>query len=402
MQKAILLFAFLILLGSCTKKETFQVRQDNSNEIEELAAFSNYLELPPNPFNYSIKMPVYLKAVGMEDKTISDVKATLGRVLFYDKNLSKDRQIACSSCHKQEKAFSDDVAFSKGTEGRFTLRNSLALGNSASFASHYSKINGSSPFLFWDDRAETVAQQSAQTLANPREMGLSMEEVIARIKEQPYYPYIWKQIYGNFDVTGNQVLECLQEFVGSIGGTNSLFDHALEITGGQLSATDTIVHTVYYGNGDTTILTGLPGFSQDQFRGLKIFVDNCSKCHSPIRPFQEVFEACNGLDLNYLDLGVGAISLEQKDNGVFKSPPLRNIALTAPYMHDGRFKTLEEVINFYSENVQNHANLSPVMVKNGSVNKHFTPTQKAQLLAFLGTLTDYSLIQETRFSNPFK
>jgi cytochrome c peroxidase len=145
-----------------------------------------------------------------------------------------------------------------------------------------------------------------------------------------------------------------------------------------------------------------PGFSSRENNGRDLFVANCSKCHSPIRAFQDVFEACNGLDLEYVDQGRGKLTGNASDNGVFKAPSLRNIAVTAPYMHDGRFKTLEEVIEFYSTGVKNHPNLHPQMLHNGDPNLHLSTQQKQDLIAFLKTLTDNKLATDYRFSNPFK
>jgi len=405
MKKTIYLLALLPWLLSCSKNADFVVRE-NPDDINELLEAEAALKRWPLDIDYSSNLPDYLKAVGMQNQPVNNLKAGLGRVLFYDKNLSRDRKISCASCHKQEKAFSDNVAFSKGIEGRLTARNSMPLANVSNFAAHYNTINGLTPLLFWDERAVSVAAQSRATFANPAEMGMEMHEVAARVQEQSFYSYFWKQAYGDFNVTDEQVLECLSAFVGALGGSDSKLDRALIKVGGNInfSDLDTIVAAVYYGSGhDTTFnLLGLPGFSASENRGRNIFVSNCSKCHSPIRPFQEVFAACNGLEENYTDQGLGQLTGNPADNGVFKSPSLRNIALTAPYMHDGRFKTLREVINFYSDEVKNHPNLPPQMLHKGDRNLHLTQQEKDDLLAFLHTLTDEGIASDPRFANPFK
>jgi cytochrome c peroxidase len=400
MKKVLFFVSILSLFAACKKNETLVI-DSNSPELNDLVTLSKYLKEPENLNNYQVTLPFYLKAVGMTDPQISNEKAALGRVLFYDKNLSKDGKIACANCHKPNLAFSDDQTFSTGIEGRKTARNSPPLANVANFYSHYSSIAGKQPLLFWDERASSVEEQAKQTFANDHEMGLTMPEVVAKVKDQEYYNILWKQVYGNTDVQEDQVLECIANFVGSFSACNSKFDKAMEVSSGQIGDLEITVHQLYYGTNDTIITVPLQGFTLSEFNGLKIFVENCSKCHSPIRPFQEEFTACNGLDMQYSDLGIGALSGNNTKNGVFKSPPLRNIALTAPYMHDGRFKTLEEVVNFYSDQVKNSPNLHPVMMQNGSPKRNFTAQQKADLVAFMNTLTDQSSLNNMKYSNPF-
>lgn len=396
------LLALALLIVSCQKNE-FLVREDTNEIADELVA-EQYLNLPPEPFHYGRILPKYLQTIGLQPAAVNDAKATVGQVLFYDKALSKDRQVSCASCHKQTKAFADDVAFSAGINGLRGSRNSMPIANVASFSAHHSPISGSQALLLWDNRAANVAEQAKMAFLNDREMGLTMQEVVQRVKEQPYYKFIWNRAYPGEDVSENHILECLSEFVGAIGSQNSRFDEALEKANGDINFTSSqIIVTQIYGGTDTTILrTGLPGFSSQENRGRKIFFDNCSKCHSPIRPLQEVLEACNGLDLNYADPGKGKLTGNPADNGVFKAPSLRNIALTAPYMHDGRFKTLAEVVEFYSTGVKNHPNLHPLMLHNGSANLQLTAAAKQDLLSFLHTLTDHSVAGDKRFANPFK
>lgn len=402
MKKTIYLLVLVAIAASCGKND-FTVKHEENVLPEYIAEFEAYLDLPPVFADYSRRLPAYLNAVGMAVKPTNAAKATLGRVLFYDKNLSLDRSTSCASCHKQAKAFSDDVAFSRGIYGLAGTRNAMPIANVASFSVHYSEIAGLRPLLLWDSRAASVAEQSKLAFLNDHEMGMTMEGVAARISEQSYYPYLWQKVYGNFDVREEQVFECLSEFVGAIGAHDSKIDKALEEVNGNINfaGVDTIINLAYYG--DTTFLPfGLPGYNLNENHGRDIFVVNCSKCHSPIRSFQEVFEACNGLDVNYTDQGRGKITGNVADNGVFKSPSLRNIALSAPYMHDGRFKTLQEVVDFYSEKVKPHPNLHPKMLHNGERNLHLTAQQKQDLLAFLHTLTDKDIATDERFSNPFK
>lgn len=404
MKKLFYLLSFVLLLSACSKNADFLVKEAPNTAAELIAAETAFKGAPLNN-NYNRKLPEYLNVLGMMVAQADNQKAGLGRVLFYDKNLSKDRSVSCASCHKQSKAFSDDVAFSLGIEGKRTARNSLPLANVASFSAHYSIIDGKMPLLLWDERSPDVSSQSRQTFANPLEMGMEMADVVNRVKEKDYYPYLWRKLYGNFEPTEEQVLECLQEFVGAMGSHDTKLDIAMEKTQGDLSQTGAdqaiLISQAYYGPSDTTILI-LPVLGEAGERGRVIFVNNCTKCHSPIRPFQEVFAACIGLDMEYTDKGLAELTGNSADVGVFKSPSLRNIALTGPYMHDGRFNTLKEVVDFYSDQVKPHPNLHPRMMHDGDQNLHLTATQKQDLIAFLHTLTDTELAFDPRFSNPFK
>jgi len=412
MKKLFYLLSFVLLLSACSKNADFLVKEA-PNTAAELIAAETALKGAPLDNNYNRKLPEYLNVLGMMVAQADNQKAGLGRVLFYDKNLSKDRSVSCASCHKQSKAFSDDVAFSLGIEGKRTARNSLPLANVASFSAHYSIIDGKMPLLLWDERSPDVSSQSRQTFANPLEMGMEMADVVNRVKEKDYYPYLWRKLYGNFEPTEEQVLECLQEFVGAMGSHDTPLDRSLEQAMDLFAVPssehhDTVITHIYYSGNDTTITTintvivGLPGLSSSENRGRDIFVNNCTKCHSPIRPFQEVFAACNGLDMEYTDKGLAELTGNSADVGVFKSPSLRNIALTGPYMHNGRFNTLKEVVDFYSDQVKPHPNLHPRMMHDGDQNLHLTATQKQDLIAFLHTLTDTELAFDPRFSNPFK
>ena len=405
MKRSFYLLVLLLALSllAC-KKEDFVVKESGNVLPEYVAAYEAWLDLPPLFLPYQTQLPNYLKVAGLTPRPASDAKATLGRVLFYDKNLSADRSISCASCHKQAKAFSDNVAFSTGIAGLKGSRNAMPIANVASFSAHYSLLAAEHPLLLWDNRASTVAEQSKLAFLNDHEMGMTMEQVAGRIREQSYYPYLWNQIYGDFEVTEEKVLECLNEFVGAIGSHQSRFDEALERVSGDInfSSSDTVILTIYTGTDTTFVSGGLPGFNQSENRGRDIFVANCSKCHSPIRPFQEVFEACNGLDLVYPDQGIGQITGNPAQNGVFKAPSLRNIAFTAPYMHDGRFNTLEEVVDFYSTGVKDHPNLHPLMRHDGKIHLDLTHQEKQDLVAFLHTLSDPLTLTDKRFSNPFK
>lgn len=402
--KYLYVFLLLCLFAVSCNKQDMRVIHEGSDDLTHLLNMENHLKLKFE--SYSTAIPAYLKAVGMQDPSLDDDKVALGRVLFYDKALSRDQSVSCATCHQQQRAFADGKAFGVGVGGQRADRNSMALANTTNFSAHYRAIRSDiAPTLLWDERINNLPDLARTALTNPREMDMTMPEVVQRVENKVYYTYLWKRAFGRTEVKEQDILECISEFVSAIGSTNSRFDKALIQTSGEMSAmvTDTIVSNIYYSPDSIISIIGLPFFNQSEFRGLGLFVTNCSPCHSPIRPFQQVFLACNGLEMEYADKGVGSITGNPAHNGVFKSPPLRNIAYTGPYMHDGRFKTLEEVIEFYSTGVVEHPNLHPRMRgENGSARKNFTAQQKKDIVAFLHTLSDDAITQDERFSNPFK
>lgn len=359
------------------------------------------------PLDYNTPLLGFLKTAGMADVHLDNAKAELGRVLFYDNNLSKDGKISCASCHKQELAFSDDKAFSEGVFGRITARNSSALGNTAHFGSNLRPYFNMPIGLFWDERANDVSRQAEETFHNALEMDMSMDEVVQQVQRLPYYPYLLRQAYGDSQPTPERLLESIEMFVNSIASRGSKFDKSMEqsvdFTTNTVVVNITSVSTVYYNPIETTdTIVLIKDFTIDEALGMDLFIKNCSFCHSPVRTLQNISLACNGLELDYTDEGLGAITGRPEDKGVFKSPPLRNIALTAPYMHDGRFKTLEEVIEFYNTGVKNHPNLHQLIRRPNLQTPMFNATQKNQLLAFLHTLTDPNLKDDPRYASPFK
>jgi len=314
----------------------------------------------------------------------------LGRVLFYDKNLSEDREISCASCHKQELAFSDDVAFSRGIADRETARNSLSLGSVFSFSEYYGAESfGRIPF-FWDNRAISVAEQATATFANDLEMGMEMHEVVSRVNEQPYYEPLFAAAFGRTsDVTEENVLEAISEFVNSMGSFDSRFDQGLSMkTNGS------------NGSSNLTSLAqqDFPNFTDQENVGKAIYQQDCAGCHSPIVSAPSRTRSNNGLTVSYVDSGIGQMTGASQDMGMFKVPTLRNIALSAPYMHDGSLATLEEVIEHYSSGIAAHPNLDLGLEPGGF---GYDQAEKDALLAFLKTTSDEGYTTAVKYSDPF-
>jgi len=349
------------------------------------SAIDNAVLLPASPFNYAnpvLPQGFLINPILAQDNTpannrITDPAATLGRVLFYDKRLSRNLTISCSSCHQQEHGFSDPARFSVGFEGGHTGRNSMGLTN----ARYYLRRS-----FFWDERAATLEEQVLQPIQDPVEMGMTLAELNVRLAAEPFYQTLFSNAFGTPAVDSTRVARALAQFVRSIISTKSKFDAGAA--------------------------SGFANFTATENQGRQLFnapmMGNCASCHGTDNfvPGNNVFN--NGLENPFIDPGLGAVTGLSSDNGKFKVPSLRNIALTAPYMHDGRFATLEQVVEFYNSGVVDHPNLSP-QLRNppGSPNAgaprrlNLNPMQKAALVAFLNTLTDPETATNPQWSDPF-
>ena len=378
----------IVFMSSCVEDKVAYVRA--SYTPEEFEIISSKLNLPIDRDDYSIKLPSHMLRNGAVKPNISDPKATLGRVLFYDVNLSRNNKVSCGSCHHQDKAFADPKRFSEGFDGRLTKRNSLALAATANFESSYgsgSSFNaGNRANFFWDERAHSIAEQSRQSIQDDIEMGMDMNLLVNKLSGIDYYSILFKKAFGTEDVSENRITQALQEFVNSFVSIDSKFDEGFNNSSGASK--------------------NFANFSNQENLGKTLFLHNCASCHGRDFSTLEEVAANNGLDIEYEDNGVGAITGLESKNGVFKVPFLRNVALTAPYMHDGRFATLEEVIDHYSEGIQPHPNLDHRLRDfpenpEEPVRMNFSVEEKAAIIAFLNTLTDYSFSYDQRYSDPF-
>jgi cytochrome c peroxidase len=384
------LFIIALLAQSCDDEIKSTYIDYTDAEYEKL---TQRLDLPSELFDYSPDFEEDFFNNHLEEGNIqsrrSNHKATLGRVLFYDKTLSINNVISCASCHQQNLAFADDVAFSEGFDGEVTARNSLPLGNTIGFETSYRGGNsgfgfGNQALFSWDESNNDIASQSKAAITSEIEMGLNMSELVNRLKKQEDYRILFEKAFGNQDILEHRVLEAIEEFVNSIVSNHSKFDAESLVS-------------------DFNIFEDFVGFTPQENKGKSLYMDNCASCHSFDHQFTEVATANNGLDLNYEDKGVGEHSSDPSKIGIFKVPFLRNIELTGPYMHDGRFGTLDEVINHYSEGIQNHDNLhNNLRSGSGAKKMNFTDDEKASLKAYLLTLTDKEVIADVKFSDPFK
>jgi len=321
----------------------------------------------PKLFNFT-------EPILVNDYKITDEGVTLGRYLFYDKILSRNKSFSCASCHKQEFAFADNSTFSTGINGDTLKRNTPPIFNVAWYNS-----------LFWDGRAKTIEEQILFPVSDHKEMDLDWKIASKRINQSSFYKKQFRNIYGNLIIDSLLICNAIAQFERSLISCNSKYDDVIQ---------------------------GKQYFSKQEHNGFVIVNDqsmgDCFHCHTTdVNTVGTTGGfANNGLDTistfsEIKDIGKASISNKKEDIGVFKIPSLRNIAVTAPYMHDGRFQTLEEVLDFYSEGIQNTKNIDSKMQYAHKGGVHLSENDKKDVVLFLKTLTDSSFINNSKFSNPF-
>jgi len=367
--------------GSASDNFLITVTGDDIDAADvELMALAG-LNLPATPFSYSAaNLPGYFRRGNTaerdntpDDNPVTNWGATLGRVLFYDVKLSANDTISCASCHQQDKGFSDPAQFSTGFDGGLTARHSMSLAN----ARFYERGR-----FFWDERAETLEDQVLMPIQDAVEMGMTLTELEVKLQATDYYPVLFEAAFGDDTVTSDRIARALAQFIRAIVSTDSKFDQALQTENGfetLFTAQEELGRQLFGGGDDDAGIRSL----------------GCGRCHgSRAHSSDDIHN--NGLDATVTgDDGAG--------DKRFKSPSLRNIAASAPYMHDGRFATLEEVIEFYDSGVQDHPELDNRLTgRRGQPRQlNMTDEEKAALLAFLHTLTDDTLMTDVRFSDPF-
>lgn len=369
--------------ASSTKNLFFRTSYSAALQSTLTSTLATAVNLPASPYDYdnpALPANFAINPIAAQDNMpatnlTTDAGAKLGRILFYDKRLSLNQTISCSSCHQQARGFSDADSFSKGFQGGRTDRNSMGLSN----ARWYQRQS-----FFWDERAATLEIQVLQPIQNAVEMGMTLPALEARLGAEPFYVDLFTQVFGSPGITSDRIAKALAQFVRSIISVSSRYDAAR----------------------GTNFVVGA-SWTQSEERGRQLFnaPGGCSACHGTDNFVPGPAILNNGLEFPYVDLGKGGITGVAADNGKFKVGSLRNIGLTAPYMHDGRFATLEQVVDFYSTKVVDNPNLSPPLrlppPGNGVSRPNFTAQQKADLVNFLKSLTDASLASDPKYGDPF-
>lgn len=345
-----LFFTFLALV-KCSEFSNLELINTNGAtlyNIEKPDHFPNILINPENP--------------------ITEEGVALGKRLFFDPILSRNNNVSCGSCHFQDLSFSDDRKLSIGTHGDSTRFHSMPLFNMAWMNE-----------FFWNGRAKSREEQALKPVINPLEMDMTWPEAVARLQEDDDYPFLFNLAFGTFDIDSTLVAAALVQFEMTLISGNSKFDR---------------------------FVRGEEPLTQFEEFGYSIFkseLGDCFHCHSDNLLFTDNAFHNNGLDSEEnLQPGLNEVTGKPDDIGRFKTPTLRNLVYTAPYMHDGRFQTLDEVIEFYSTGLHANSTVDVLMKKADQGGLQLQPIQKQALKAFLLTLTDSTIITNPAYQNPFK
>jgi cytochrome c peroxidase len=340
------------------------------------------LRLPDKPYRYAdVELPAHFRTPAARrfdntprDNPVTDAGAALGRILFYDTRLSANNTVACGSCHHQKNAFVDPNRFSKGFEDKLTDRNALSLVN----LRYYPRGR-----FFWDERAASLEEQVLMPIQSKTEMGQDLPMLLEILARDASYPEWFRKAFGDDRVTRERVSQALAQFLRSLVSYQSKYDE------GRATA--------------CSVRDDFDNFTAQENQGKGLFLRHCATCHLPGGQDAHFFmerPLNNGLDADARrsDGGVGDVTLRAADLGRFKSPSLRNVEFTGPYMHDGRLATLEDVVEHYSRNVKPHPNVD------GRVRRRldFAAAEKAALVAFLKTLSDPKFVTDPKFSDPFQ
>jgi cytochrome c peroxidase len=339
MNKRIIVIISLIILVCACSKETIDV-------------FRSF-EKPEN-----FPDPVY----HLSSNEITKATFELGRKLFYEPRFSRDNTVSCGSCHIQSAGFTHhghDV--SHGIDDRLGKRNSPPIMNLA-----WRKN------FFWDGSVTDLDMQPFVPITNFVEMDETIDNVIQKLEVHPDYPGLFNKAFGSSGINSGRIMKALSQFMVMLVSNNSKYDSVMRNQGKI--------------------------FTSDERKGYELFKQHCSSCHTEPLFTDESFRN-NGIGIGYNnDSGRYTVTLIEADKYTFKVPSLRNLAYTSPYMHDGRFITLNAVLEQYAEHVKDTPNLDPLLRQNGVLGIPLTVAERQSILAFLATLNDKSFITDTRFS----
>ena len=341
-------FLFLFLLSSCLKEKN--------------------IELTNSPTPYVLTIPSNFPPVEIPDENPLTVEGVrLGRHLFWENRMSGDNSMSCASCHAPQYAFSDPSPSSIGINGDSSKRNSMVLQNLA----------WSNDF-FWDGSVITLEEQILLPVMDSTEMDESWSNFLKEIKFDNLYRELFYDAFGTLEPDSTHAAKAIAQFLRTMISSNSKYDKVLR----------------YEAN-----------FTPDENAGFSSFNSltggDCFHCHGGILGTDLSYKN-NGLDEFPIDSGRGLVTLNPLDNFKFKVPSIRNIEYSAPYMHDGRFNTIDQVIDFYSTGIHaNSPNIDPLIEFASQGGVQLNPTERLQLKAFLLTLSDSSFINNPDFSNPF-
>lgn len=356
MTKNILLVSFCFLLFSCRKEKVgFQAS--------------------PYPLDIPSHFPDMLIP---EDNPLTIEGVELGRYLFYEKKLSGDNSMSCATCHMPQNGFSDSKKFSIGIDGISGNRQSMALVNL-----------GWESFFFWDGRKTTLESQILEPVPNPIEMHQSWKDAVSKLNADVDYRNRFFKAFNEEGIDSIKVSKAIAQFLRTLISSESKYDVMYKFE-----------NNMTLSESEQSILSTI---DNEEWAGYDLFKSlngaDCFHCHNG--PLMQVKKfSNNGLDATFSDLGRGAVTGNSNDNGKFKVPTLRNIALTAPYMHDGRFASLDEVIEHYSSGINHSSTIDPLIEFASQGGVQLDSQEKYLLKKFLLTLTDYNFINNPKFKDP--
>lgn len=319
------------------------------------------LKIKDNPYEFIAPSNFPEPTYTFYNNAVTEEGFQLGKKIFFDPSLSIDGTISCSSCHKQSLAFADDPLhpFSIGIDGLVGRRNAPALANLA-FMKEF----------FWDGGVTHLDFVPINAIENPVEMGEEIRAVVTKIKNDADYPALFEAAFNTTEINMPLLMDALAQYMLMMVSNNSKYDAYLK--------------------GEQTL-------TAQELKGLQLFHQECESCHSGILfTNQDYFN--NGIDSVFSDSGRATISANPLDIGKFKVPTLRNVSVTAPYMHNAKFRTLEEVLDHYDNGVTYSNTLAPSLVQaNGDLGIPLSREEKEAIVAFLETLTDYEFLNNPIF-----
>jgi cytochrome c peroxidase len=328
---------------------------------------------------YNLEIPSHFPDMIIpDDNPLTKEGVELGRFLFYEKRLSGDNTMSCATCHMPQNGFSDPNQFSIGIDGIAGTRQSMALVNL-----------GWENFFFWDGSKTTLEDQILEPVPNPIEMHQSWKDAVAKLNSDVKYRNRFYRAFNEEGIDSIKVAKAIAQFLRTLVSAESKYDvmykfeNNMTLTASEQSILQTIDNEEWAG--------------YDLFKSLN--GADCFHCHNG--PLMQVKKfSNNGIDATFSDLGRGSVTGNANDNGKFKVPTLRNIALTAPYMHDGRFATLDEVIEHYSSGINHSSTIDPLIEFASQGGVQLDSQEKYLLKKFLLTLTDYNFINNPKFKDP--
>ena len=331
------------------------------------------------PSPYELEIPSHFPDMIIpKDNPMTVEGVALGRKLFYEEMLSGDNTMSCASCHAPVNSFTDPNQFSTGIDGIQGNRNSMALVNL-----------GWQKFFFWDGRAGSLEQQILGPVPNPIEMHQSWKDAVAKLDQDVNYRNLFYKAFGEPGIDSLKVTKAIAQFIRTMISGESKYDVMYKFENSlPLSSNDQAI---------------LPTVTPEEWAGYDLFKSlngaDCLHCHSGVLMHINKFSN-NGMDATFSDPGRGGITGNPNDMGRFKIPTLRNIALTAPYMHDGRFANLDQVIDHYSTGLVSSPTIDPLMEHLATAGVQLDVQERDLLKKFLMTLTDYNFVNNPKFQDP--